>query len=307
MPYETWVVPRAARSRAAGRRGRWPGRCVTPSPACARHWGASWTGTPSCRPRRPAWPTSTGTSRIAPADHGAGVGRAGRRHLGQRRRPGDRGRHASLSPAGQPAGGGSCGESSGRLVRRLVQRVARAARAVGNRRGSPSPGSVDPGQAGHLVLAAQVHQPHALRRAAHPRDPIGGRADDRAVLRDQHHLIAVADDHRAGQPPARLGVADGQHAHRPAALGRVLLDPGALAEAVVGHHQQVLVVARDLDRDHLVARAQLHARDAAGIAAHRPRVSLGEAHGRAVARHHQHVVVASRSAARRSARRPRGS
>src|SRR6185437_787911 len=141
-------------------------------------------------------------------------------------------------------------------------------------------------------LAAQVHHPHALGGPAHPRDPVDRGADDRAFAADQHHLVAVADDHRPGQAPARLGVADSEHAHRAAALGRILLDPGALAEAVLRDDEQVLLVTGDLDGDHLVALAQLHAGDAGRIAAHRPDVLLGVAHRLAVARDHQHVVVA---------------
>ena len=163
------------------------------------------------------------------------------------------------------------------------------------------------GDAGHPVAVAQVHHPHALRRAAHPGDAIGLLPDDGAVLGDQHHLEAVPDDHRAGQPAARLVVADSQHAHRAAALGRVLVDAGALAEAVLGHHQQVLVVARDLDGDHLVALAQLHPRHAGGVAAHR-----AARRPRRSARPSRCATPAARRPRRRSAgrppaRRPRGS
>ena len=59
------------------------------------------------------------------------------------------------------------------------------------------------------------------------------------------------------------------HAHPAAALHRVLGDARALAPAVLGDDEQVRVVLRDVDLDHLVLAAQPHALDARRGAAHR--------------------------------------
>ena len=70
-------------------------------------------------------------------------------------------------------------------------------------------------------------------------------------------------------------------------------DIGALAVAVLGHHEQILVVAGDVHRqDGVRARSvDVHAADAGGVAAHRAHIGLVEAHGVAVAGDHQDVVV----------------
>src|SRR4029078_4753017 len=66
----------------------------------------------------------------------------------------------------------------------------------------------------------------------------------------------------------------------------------ALAEAVLGDHEDLLVVARDVHGQHLVARAgDVHAAHAAGVAAHRARVLLLEAHGQALLGDHQDLLA----------------
>ena len=115
--------------------------------------------------------------------------------------------------------------------------------------------------------------------------------DHGAGVRDQHHLVALAHDARAGEVALALDELRRLDAHRAAALDGVLGDPGALAPAVLGHDEQVGVVGRDVDLDHLVVAAQLHAGDAGGGAAHRADVALVEADRLAEARDHQDVVV----------------
>src|SRR5205807_9750979 len=71
----------------------------------------------------------------------------------------------------------------------------------------------------------------------------------------------------------------------------VLPDLGALAVAVFGDHEEVHVVAGDVHGDDLAALADVHAAHAGGVAAHRARVGLGEAHGEAGAGDHDDLVV----------------
>ena len=48
-------------------------------------------------------------------------------------------------------------------------------------------------------VAPQAHHDHALRRAPEPLDVLDRHLDHGAAGRDQHHLVAVADDPRAGE------------------------------------------------------------------------------------------------------------
>ena len=86
----------------------------------------------------------------------------------------------------------------------------------------------------------------------------------------------------------------GLHAHRAAALHRVVADPRSLAVAVLGDDEEVGVVDGDVDLDHLVVAAQLHARDARRVAAHRARLLSVEADGLTHPRDHEDVVALAR-------------
>src|SRR5690348_16943708 len=55
------------------------------------------------------------------------------------------------------------------------------------------------------LVFTESHHDHALRRAAEPLDLLDRHPDDGAARRDQHHLVAVADDPRTGEMAARLG------------------------------------------------------------------------------------------------------
>src|SRR3954452_15643618 len=98
----------------------------------------------------------------------------------------------------------------------------------------------------HDVLVAQVHQPDALRGAAVARDALDARALHHSVLRDEDEVEVLADDQSAGETALLLGQLDRLHAHRAAALARVVGDRGALAVAVVGHDEELGVVPRDV-------------------------------------------------------------
>ena len=110
-------------------------------------------------------------------------------------------------------------------------------------------------------------------------------------------LLVLAHDQRAGERALALGQLDRLDALRAAALDRVVGDRGALAEAVLGHDEQLGVVARDVHREHRVALlGHVHAAHAGRVAAHRPHPRLVEARRVARARDHDDVVLAARAA-----------
>src|SRR4029077_6384196 len=91
-----------------------------------------------------------------------------------------------------------------------------------------------------------------------------------------------------------VGQLDRLHPEAATALAWVLADRGSLAVSLLGDDEQVVVVAGDVDLDHLVVLAEAHALDAGGRAAHRARALLGEADRLAAARDHQDVVTGAR-------------
>src|SRR5260221_5010187 len=141
------------------------------------------------------------------------------------------------------------------------------------------------------LVAAEPHHDHALCRAAEPLDVLDGHPDHGAAGRDEHHLVAVADDAGAGERALGLGQLDRLHAHAAAALARIVADARPLAIAILRHDEQVGIVLRDVDRDHLVVAAHAHALDAGRIAAHRAHLLLVEADRLAELRDHEDVVV----------------
>src|SRR5262249_34894696 len=113
---------------------------------------------------------------------------------------------------------------------------------------------------------------------------------------DEHQLLMLAHDQRPGQAALFLGQADRLDAFGAAVGLAVLVDPRALAVAVLGHYQKVHVVARDVHRDHLVGGGgnggtPVHAAYAGRVAAHRTRVGVGETHGQSGTRDHDDLVV----------------
>src|SRR5207248_11028674 len=111
-------------------------------------------------------------------------------------------------------------------------------------------------------------------------------AEHGAAVGDQHRLVAVADYAGADEPAACLGQLDRLHAEAAAAGEPVLVDPRPLAVAVLGHDEQIRVVRGDVDLDHLVGLAELHALHALGRTAHRADGALVETHGLTLARDH---------------------
>src|SRR5579884_2327071 len=93
----------------------------------------------------------------------------------------------------------------------------------------------DGSERGDRLALAQAHHDHALGGAAETLDVLDGHLDHRPAGRDQHHLVAVADDAGAGEAAAGLAELDGLDAEPAAALPRVLGDAGAIPVAVLGH------------------------------------------------------------------------
>src|SRR5262245_48327565 len=136
--------------------------------------------------------------------------------------------------------------------------------------------ALDPGELRALV---EIDQAHALRGSSLLADLLDARADRDAGVGDQHHLVLVADEHRADELAVPLGRLDADHPLRASSVARVLRDRGALAEAVLGRGEdgQVLVVG-DQHRDDFLALAELHAAHAVRLPAHGPHVVLLETH-----------------------------
>src|SRR3954454_23436921 len=147
---------------------------------------------------------------------------------------------------------------------------------------------------GDALVAPEPHDDDALRSAAEPLDLVDGHADDGAARRDEHHLVAVADDACPGERPLRFGELNRLHAHAAAALARIIGNARALAVAVLGDDEEVGIVLRDVDRDHLVVAAHLHPLHARSVAPHRADFLLVEADRLTELRDHQDVVVTGR-------------
>src|SRR5690606_6320894 len=134
-----------------------------------------------------------------------------------------------------------------------------------------------PGHRRDAGVVVEVHDPDPGRVPALHRDRVDRGADDRARVVDEEDLVVVGHQ-QAGDDTPTVGVQlVGTHPLAAAALGVELVHVGALAVARVGDGQQADALGDRPGADHPVARSQLHAPNAAGGAAHRPHVGLGEA------------------------------
>src|SRR5688500_16387502 len=140
----------------------------------------------------------------------------------------------------------------------------------------------------------ETHDDHALGRAPEPLDVLDGHADHLPARRHEHDGVAVPDHEGAGELAASLRELNRLHAHGPTALGRVLVDEGALAVAVPRHDEKVGVITGDVGGDHLVVLAQAHPDDTRRRATHRPDLLLGEARRLTPARDEKDVVLPRR-------------
>ena len=153
-----------------------------------------------------------------------------------------------------------------------------------------------------LVAGIRLRERDALRGAAGEFDLAHIRADHLAGFHDCHDLVFLAHDDRADERAAFVGELHGLDAEAVAALQAVFADRGALGEALVRDDEQVLVgLAPDhIHRKQFVARAELHALHAGGLAAHRSQLLVvsAELQAHAELRHENDVVgrIAQRGA-----------
>ena len=103
-----------------------------------------------------------------------------------------------------------------------------------------------------MLPLAQPHHDDPLRGAAGSLDVVDRHLDHRAAVGDEHHLVPVTHDARAGQLPLRLRQLHCPDSEPPATLDGIVTDRGALPITVLRHHQHVGVVVGNVDRDHLV-------------------------------------------------------
>ncbi len=123
-----------------------------------------------------------------------------------------------------------------------------------------------------LVVAAQAHHDHALRRAAEPLHVLDRHLDHRAAGRDQHHLVAVAHDARADELARAVGELHRLHAHAAAALDRVLRDRASACRSRsrsrrAGRRRPAAMLI-EITSSPARSRMPVHA---GGVAPHRPR------------------------------------
>src|SRR5439155_14046701 len=81
----------------------------------------------------------------------------------------------------------------------------------------------DRGEGGDLLTFPEPHDDHALRRSPESLELLDRDADHGAAVRDQHHLVALADDAGAGELAFRLRQLDRLDSHPAASLARVLV------------------------------------------------------------------------------------
>src|SRR3954464_5813856 len=143
-----------------------------------------------------------------------------------------------------------------------------------------------------LIVAFDVDQGDALRRAADRPDVVGLHSQDHPLLGDDQQFIAFlhigdADDQAVA---GRRGDVDDTDAA--ARLHAIFVDLGPLAEAPFGHRQERTAGLHDLHRNDVVVVAQVDAADAVRGPAHRPDVGFGEPDRHAVAGRDEHLTAA---------------
>ena len=155
---------------------------------------------------------------------------------------------------------------------------------------------VGTGEGDHLDPLLQIHNLDALRGAAVGGDAGGRHADDHAGVVDDQHVVLVADHLDPHHWTGFLGDIIALQAKSAPLLGPVgadiLVHVGALAVAVFGDHQHLMVPLGPGGPHHVVAGAQVDAPDAGGVPAHAAHVGLLEADGHAVVGDDQDGLVA---------------
>ena len=142
-----------------------------------------------------------------------------------------------------------------------------------------------------MFLAAQLDQTHPLGIAAHHRDLVGARTDQRAHVADQHQFIALEYLHGAHHVAVAVVGPHGDHALGAAALDREFADARPLAVTVGACREYEAVLARNDERDHPVAPPQADASHTARRAPHGPHIGFLESRGLSRTRGEQHVAM----------------
>src|SRR5882672_10225690 len=134
--------------------------------------------------------------------------------------------------------------------------------------------------AGHVddeVADDEVHDLHALRVAAADADALDGDANHDPLLGD-HHQFVIGEHFLERDDIAGLGAAlQRDDAAAAAVLNPVLVQLGALAHALLGHHEQRGLAAHHDHIDHVVLLVELDALHARRRAPHVPHVFFVEA------------------------------
>src|SRR5690606_34667856 len=123
----------------------------------------------------------------------------------------------------------------------------------------------------------QLDEAYALGVAALGGDFLDARAHQRALVGDQHDLVALAHLDGADDAAVALAGLDADHTLAAAAVFGEFLDAGALAVAVLADGKNVGALLRDDHVHHAVVILEADAAHAAGGAAHGTHVVLVEA------------------------------
>src|SRR5207244_12473915 len=153
----------------------------------------------------------------------------------------------------------------------------------------------DAGDRADAVVGVEVDDPRAHGVTALGRDFVGVDADDLALRGHQQDVVTVPHLQHADHGAVAAGGLDVDDALAGPALQPVLLERRALAEATLGHREDLGAFLHDVRADDGVALLHVDAANAAGAAAHRTHLVLGEADGHARLRGDHHLALAVRA------------
>src|SRR4029453_449992 len=139
----------------------------------------------------------------------------------------------------------------------------------------------DPRDRAHAVVGVEIDDPHAHRVAALRGHFVGVDGDHLALGGDDEEVVAAPYLDHADHGAVAPGGLDVDDALAGPALQPVLLQGRALAEAPLGHGEDLRAFLYHVGADHLVVVVHLDAPDARRAAAHRSDFFLGEADGHA--------------------------
>src|SRR5262249_49656792 len=144
----------------------------------------------------------------------------------------------------------------------------------------------------HLVVGVEVDDAHAHGIAALRGHLIGVDTDDLALGGDEQDIVTAAHLQHADHGAVAPGRLDVDAALAGAALQPVLLERCALAEAALGHRQDLAALLHHVGGDDRVALLDVDAAHAAGAAAHGAHFLLREPDGHALLGGDHHLALA---------------